>query len=195
MRAGRSQAPVWLTLGLVALGPVLVAATFVVLSPLRDSENTTALRAVLLADLIYILAIATLVMMRVARMIAARRARSAGSRLHVRLTLVFSVVALVPTILVAVFATVTINMGLEGWFSDRVRQALGNSVDAAQAYAQEHRDDLIEDARGLAGYLNVARQATFLPLRDGDLRPLLSQRQELVQRGLEEAFVIALNGC
>jgi len=42
----------------------------------------------------------------------------------------------VPTVLVAVFATFTINIGLEGWFSDRVRLALGNSVDAAQAYAQ-----------------------------------------------------------
>ena len=74
-------------------------------------------------------------------MIASRRARSAGSRLHLRLTGVFTIVALVPTILVAVFATITVNMGLEGWFSDRVSTALGNSVDAAVAYQQEHRDE------------------------------------------------------
>ena len=80
-------------------------------------------------------------------MIAARRARSAGSQLHLRLTGVFTGIALIPTVLTAVFATVTINIGLEGWFSDRVRNALGNSVEAAQAYAQEHRDGLSEDAR------------------------------------------------
>jgi two-component system nitrogen regulation sensor histidine kinase NtrY len=95
----------------------------------------------------------------------------------------------VPTVLVAVFATVTINLGLEGWFSDRVRSALGNSVEAAQAYAQEHRDDLMTDARGLGSYLDSARRSAFL-MSDGDLRQLLGQGQDLVQRGLEEAFVI-----
>ena len=125
----------WITLGLVALGPVLVIATFAVLGPL-GTDNAAALRGVLLLDLVYILVVATLVLMRVARMVSARRARSAGSRLHMRLTFVFSGMALVPTVLVAVFATFTINIGLEGWFSDRVRLALGNSVDAAQAYAQ-----------------------------------------------------------
>jgi two-component system nitrogen regulation sensor histidine kinase NtrY len=100
------------------------------------------LRLVLLADLVYILVVAALVLREVARVIASRRARSAGSRLHLRLTGVFTTVALVPTILVAVFATITVNMGLEGWFSDRVSTALGNSVDAAVAYQQEHRDDL-----------------------------------------------------
>jgi two-component system nitrogen regulation sensor histidine kinase NtrY len=89
---------------------------------------------VLLADLVYILVVAALVLREVARVIASRRARSAGSRLHLRLTGVFTIVALVPTILVAVFATITVNMGLEGWFSDRVSTALGNSVDAAVAY-------------------------------------------------------------
>jgi two-component system nitrogen regulation sensor histidine kinase NtrY len=68
-------------------------------------------------------------------------------------------VALVPTILVAVFATITVNMGLEGWFSDRVSTALGNSVDAAVAYQQEHRDDLSQDARALAVFLNANRRA------------------------------------
>ncbi|WP_412079790.1 ATP-binding protein [Thalassobacter stenotrophicus] len=182
----------WITLGLVALGPVLVIATFGVLGPL-GTDNAAALRGVLLLDLVYILVVATLVLMRVARMVSARRARSAGSRLHMRLTFVFSGMALVPTILVAVFATFTINIGLEGWFSDRVRLALGNSVDAAQAYAQEHRDNLIQDANGLAGYLNVAKQSTFF-LSDADLRQILTQGQDAVQRGLQEAYVIDGSG-
>ena len=48
---------------------------------------------------------------RVGRMVAARRARSAGSRLHLRLTGVFAVLALIPTVLVAIFATLTVNVG------------------------------------------------------------------------------------
>ncbi len=178
-----------MTLALVVLGPVLVFLTFMTLTLRGPTGDQSWLRAVLLADLVYIIMIAALVIRRVTRMVAARRARSAGSQLHLRLTGVFTGIALVPTILTAVFATITINMGLEGWFSDRVRSALGNSVEAAQAYAQEHRDDLTEDARGLAGYLNVAKRASFF-MTDGDLRQLLGQGQDLVQRGLEEAFVI-----
>ena len=167
--------------------------TFVTLTWGGVGGDPMILRAVLLVDLVYILVIAALVVRRLTRMVAARRARSAGSQLHLRLTGVFTGIALIPTILTAIFATVTINMGLEGWFSDRVRNALGNSVEAAQAYAQEHRDDLTEDARALGGYLNVAKQTSFF-MTDGDLRQLLGQGQELVQRGLEEAFVIDGSG-
>ncbi|MEM9754779.1 MAG: PAS domain-containing sensor histidine kinase [Pseudomonadota bacterium] len=177
------------TLGLVILGPVLAVTTYLILGPLGEVTDSPALRLVILADLIYILVLAALVARQVARMVAARRARSAGSQLHLRLTGVFAVVALLPTVLVAIFATVTINLGLEGWFSDRVSTALGNSVDAAEAYAQEHRDDLSTDAAALAAFLNVARQSNVF-LSDGDLRQILAQGQARVQRGLREAFVI-----
>ncbi|MBF9031535.1 HAMP domain-containing protein [Rhodobacterales bacterium HKCCE3408] len=177
------------TFGLVILGPVLVIASFVVLGPLAEVTDSPALRLVLLADLVYILVLAALAARQVARMVSARRARSAGSRLHLRLTGVFAVVALIPTVLVAIFATVTINLGLEGWFSDRVSTALGNSVDAAVAYQEEHRNDLAADAAALGAFLNGARQQNVF-LSDGDLRQLLAQGQGRIQRGLREAFVI-----
>ncbi|CUH40436.1 Sensor protein SrrB [Jannaschia seosinensis] len=174
---------------LVVLGPALVVLTFLALSVRGPSGDLTWLRGVLLFDAVYILAVAALVVRRLTRMIAARRARSAGSQLHLRLTGVFTGIALVPTILTAVFATVTINIGLEGWFSDRVRNALGNSVEAAQAYAQEVRDGLTEDARALGSYLDVAKRAAFF-MDDGNLREVLADGQAQIQRGLEEAFVV-----
>ncbi|QBY00275.1 PAS domain-containing sensor histidine kinase [Rhodophyticola sp. CCM32] len=177
------------TLGLVLLGPALALATFLVLGPLDEAADSPALRLVLLADMVYILVVAALVLRQVARIVSARRARSAGSRLHLRLTGVFAIVALVPTVLVAVFAMITVNMGLEGWFSDRVSSALGNSVDAAEAYQQEHRDDLAADAVALGAYLNLNRQATPF-LSDGTLGQYLRQGQSRIQRGLQEAFVI-----
>jgi len=177
------------TLGLVVLGPVLAGLTFLILGPFAQQADSLALRLILLADMVYILVVAALVLREVAKIVASRRARSAGSRLHLRLTGVFTIVALIPTILVAVFATITVNMGLEGWFSDRVSSALGNSVDAAIAYQQEHRDDLSTDARALGGFLDVNRRADVF-LSDGDLRQLLAQGQSRIQRGLSEAFVI-----
>ena len=177
------------TLSLVILGPVLVLATFLVLAPVDRTTSPGVLRLVLLADLVYALAVATLVAMRIASMVAARRARSAGSRLHLRLTGVFALIALIPTVLVAVFAGMTINVGLEGWFSDRVSGVVGASLSAAEAYQDDERRDLEEDIQVLANSLNTARQRTGF-LFDGDIRRLLGQGQNLIQRGLREAYVI-----
>ena len=176
------------TFGLVVLGPVLAALTLYVLGPLDGGASNTALRLVMLADLVYVLTVAALVLQRVARSVAASRARSAGSRLHLRLTGVFALVALVPTVLVAVFAGLTVNVGLEGWFSDRVRAVVGSSLSAAEAYEEEQRAGLREDAAALAAFLDGA--AAREPLSDGALRQLLGQGQGLIQRGLREAYVI-----
>jgi len=173
----------------VVLGPVLALATFLVLGPLDRGASALSLRLVLLADLVYVLVVATLVLGTIARMVAARRARSAGSRLHLRLTGLFALIALIPTVTVAVFAGLTVNIGLEGWFSDRVRQVVGASLSAAEAYREDERSALIEDADALADYLDAARRAEFF-LSDGELRQLLTQGQSIVQRGLREAYVI-----
>lgn len=177
------------TLGLVVLGPVLALLTFLVLGPLGQGANAPGLRLVLLSDLVYVLVVAALVMQRVMQMVAARRAQSAGSRLHLRLTGVFALIALIPTVLVAVFAAITVNFGIEGWFSDRVRAVVGNSLAAAEAYEEGHRQDLIQDANALAAFLDSnKRERTFVS--DGDVRQLLTQGQKQIQRGLREAYVI-----
>ncbi|MDE0589568.1 PAS domain-containing sensor histidine kinase [Halocynthiibacter sp. C4] len=177
------------TLGLVVLGPILAAATFVVLGPYEVAAGPTALRLILLADLVYALLVASLVLQRVVQMIAARRAKSAGSRLHLRLTGVFAVVALLPTILVAVFAMLTVNVGIEGWFSERVREVVSSSLDAAQAYEAEHHRFLVTDAEALADRINLnALGSVRTP--DGDLREFLNDAQQEVNRNFREAFVI-----
>ena len=135
-------------LGLVLLGPALALATFMVLGPLETGNGSElSLRLVLLADLVYVLLLATLVLARVARMVADRRAQSAGSRLHLRLTGVFALMALLPTVTVAVFAVLTINIGLETWFSSRVQNVVGASLAAAEAYEAENANNLMGAAR------------------------------------------------
>jgi two-component system nitrogen regulation sensor histidine kinase NtrY len=177
------------TLGLVVLGPLLALATFLVLGPLDTGQSDLSLRLVLLADLVYVVLLAGLVFGAVARMVAARRAHSAGSRLHLRLTGVFVVIALIPTITVAVFAALTINFGLEGWFSERVRNVVGASLAAAEAYEAEQREDLRVDAEALASFLGAASGGSVFA-GDGEMRQLLGRGQAQVQRGLSEAFVV-----
>ena len=181
------------TLGLVIMGPLLTGVTYLVFGPLDQGAQSPVLRLVLLADLIYVLLIAALVLSGVARMIMARRQQSAGSRLHLRLTVVFALLALFPTVLVAVFAVLTVNVGLEGWFSDRVSRVLSTSLAAAEAYESEHREGLRQDAEVLGVYLDLNRQANPI-LPDSELRILLAQGQTQIQRGLREAFVINSDG-
>ncbi len=177
------------TFGLVVLGPVLALMTYLVMGPLDQGASSSTLRIVLLADLIYVIIVAALVLQRVLRMVADRRKLSVGSRLHMRLTGVFTIMALIPTITVAIFATFTVNMGLEAWFSDRVGRVVDNSVAAAQAYEEEHRVDLVADARVLASVINATKRAAVF-IDDGDIRQVLSRGQREIQRGLKEAFVI-----
>ena len=179
----------FVTLSLVFIGPILAAFTVLTLGPLNQNINSTVLRLILLADLFYILLVAALVLRRVMRIMAERRLEFAGSRLHLRLSGVFAFLALMPTILVAIFAVFTVNFGLEGWFSERVRNVVGSSLAAAQAYEDEHRKDLTEDALSFAYYINSIKTKNFL-LPDDQLRPALTVGQTNIQRGLKEAYLI-----
>ncbi|WP_296479215.1 PAS domain-containing sensor histidine kinase [Roseinatronobacter sp.] len=178
-----------MALVLVLTGPLLVFLTLMALGPMGQVFDSRSLLLVLLADLVYVLIIAALVAMRVARLVAARRSDSAGSRLHLRLSTLFATIALVPTVTVAVFAALTLNVGLEGWFSDRVQRVVGNSLAAAEAYQFEQERDLRTDTSELAAYLETLRRV-FPLLEDGELRSMLSEAQAQIQRGLRVAFIV-----
>jgi two-component system nitrogen regulation sensor histidine kinase NtrY len=178
-----------ITIIIVALGPILAVGTLLVVNVFERQPISASFRLIMLADLIYVLIIAALVIRRVAKVIAARRAQSAGSRLHLRLTGVFALVALIPTVLVAVFAMFTVNFGLEGWFSDRVSDVVGSSLNAAQAYESEHERGLRQDAFVFASQIDLQfAQNSFV--NDAQLRDWVSTIQGQIQRGFREAFII-----
>ena len=178
---------------MIILGPVLAVATYLLLGPLDTGSRGTALRIILMCDLVYVLLIIGLLFQRIMAIIAQRRRKSAGSQLHLRLTGFFTLMSLVPTITVAVFATISINMGFEAWFSDRVQNVIRVSLDAAQAYEFEQTSGLREDAKSLGRRLEqvIAAQRIEDP---GAIRQELDRGQQSIQRGLKEAFVITGDG-
>ncbi|MDB6180070.1 PAS domain-containing sensor histidine kinase [Paracoccus fistulariae] len=178
-----------MSVGMLSLGAFLAIATMTVLGPLSEGTQSRMLRVILLLDLIYLIVLTCFVVIRMAKLISDRRRSAAGSRLHARLVLIFALVALIPTVLIALFAGLLVNIGLEGWFSGRVQQVVLTSQAAAEAYQEEHRRDLSQDARALAGILTQAGQANAL-IDDGQMRQLLVQGQSLIQRGLREAYII-----
>ena len=110
----------------------------------------------LVVDLSLVLALGALIAWRLTRLRADRRSGAAGSRLHVRLVATFAAVAIIPAILVAIFAAVSLNLGVEAWFSERVQGALNNSVSVADAYVEEHKQVIHNDILAMALDLNRA---------------------------------------
>ena len=86
----------------------------------------------LIANLIPSIALMVLLSRRIAMARAASRAIGTGA-LHTRLVALFSVIAAVPTVIVAIFASLLLQSGLEFWFSDRARGMLENTVQLAQS--------------------------------------------------------------
>ncbi len=182
-----------MAVGLLAVGVLLAIATMTVLGPLAQGAESRMLRLILLLDLAYLIVLIGIIVLRMARLITTRRKTAAGSRLHARLVLIFAGLALVPTVLVALFAGFLVNIGLEGWFSGRVQQVVTTSQAAAEAYQEEHRRDLTQDALALANVLTQAGRASPM-IEDGELRLLLGQGQAMIQRGLREAYIISGTG-
>ena len=180
-----------INISLILLGPLLAVATYLFLGPFNVAGQSVWLRFFLLLDLVYVLLIVGIVLVRILYVLSQRRSRLAGSKLHFRLAGVFTTMSLLPTITVAVFATVSINLGLEAWFSERVQSVVGTSLSAARSYAEEQKAALIEDLQSIAKDLqNFQKDKIFI--EDDELRNELAARQLKLQRGLKEAFI--LNG-
>ena len=139
----------------------------------------------LVANLIPAIALMVLYSRRVARQRAKREGLGSG-KLHARLVTLFSILAAVPTVLVAIFASLSLQSGLEFWYSDRARGMLENSVQLARTTYDNEVDRVARQAiaaRGdLAGYL---RQIPIDDPRFGDA----FARLQVLNRNLSEAII------
>ena len=103
------------------------------------------------------------------RRIALRRAAGSTARLHVRLVFFFSMIAAVPTLLVAGFAAFLFQSGVDFWFSDNSRGLMENANQLAEGYYEENQLDLSLTPppsiwNGLAQqYLELVAPATEAP--------------------------------
>jgi len=141
----------------------------------------------LVANLIPAIALMVLLSRRLAMARAAREGSGSG-RLHIRLVALFSVIAAVPTVLVAIFASLLFQSGLNFWFSDRAKGMLENSVEVATgAYRYglgQVGNEAVAMAENVGGYL---QQTT---LDDPRFREALAYQVYL--RSLNEAAIINL---
>ncbi len=174
------------TLLLAALAVALGVVTFVLLAggaPLGVSSEVGV--GLVLANLTVLLLLGAALAGRFTRVVMERRRGSAGARLHVRLVMLFAGVAVVPTIVVAVFAAIFFHFGIQSWFNDPVRAALTESLKASQGYLEEHRNTIRAAALEMAN--DLARAAPFLETDPNGFAELLVNHTVL--RGLTETIV------
>ena len=145
-----------LGLGLTVAAAVTYGAMYLVLNDLIAIEDTQrAVRILLVVNFALVLALVSLALLSLVRFLIARQQGHSGSRLHVRLVGMFTLIAMVPAIVVAVFSVVTLNLSLETWFSDRVSSALESSLNAANTYV----GDILNLSAGETGAMAVDMNA------------------------------------
>lgn len=104
------------------------------------------------------------------RRLALRRAAGSTARLHVRLVFFFSMVAAVPTLLVAAFAAFLFQSGVDFWFSDDSRGLMENTRQLADTFYEQNQLEVAQETVTMAGdlryYLDQLDEVTLADLAD-----------------------------
>ncbi|WP_432770508.1 sensor histidine kinase [Sphingopyxis sp.] len=184
----RFAAPEYYTLALVVS---IGVATYIFVTGDAQSERllTPALvAAIMVANLVPAMALIVLVGSRVARARAESTMGGGNGRLHVRLVALFSLIAAAPTLLVAIFASLLFQFGVDFWFSDRSRGMFENAAGLAEGYYQENQREVganaVAMATDLGGYLEKA------PIDGADFSSYYFQ--QVVVRSLNQSAIIEL---
>ncbi len=156
-----------------------------------QTPNPRVVLILLVVDLVLVLSLGALIARHMVRLWVARRAGSAGSRLHSRFVAMFSLVAVTPAIIVALFSAVFFYLGVQSWFSDRVRTAVGGSLAVAEAYVAEHRHTIRADILAMAN--DIDRMAPRLRGKQQQFSRFLAIQAS--RRALSEATVFNSNGA
>jgi two-component system nitrogen regulation sensor histidine kinase NtrY len=156
----------WLAPFAVAIALLSAFLTFVVLSGLTPIEPTRqVVYSFLLINAATILLLVGIIIREIWQVVQARRRGRAAARLHVQIVSLFSIIAVLPAVLVAIVANVTIDRGLDRLFSGPTREVIENSLIVARAYTYEHAQLIRGDILGMANDISHAR-----PLFDQDRR-------------------------
>jgi len=186
--SGRFYDRLMALLGLVLLGMLALSAW--TLS--RSAEPGTTLRAPVIALLLIAILLPAIALMALyARKVAVQRAERGGlgsGRLHVRLVALFTAIAAVPTVLVAIFASVLFQSGLEFWFSNRARNMLENTVEVAQGVYRYELGQVGSQAVTMA--TNMSDGLAKVPIDDPQVGVALAA--QTFYRSLNEGAIVRI---
>ena len=186
-----SEQSFWVGLVVVVLSLVSALATYLILTGLTPIvPGDGVVWSALFVNVALIAAMIGIITWQVLGLWRAWRAKRAGSRLHIRIVALFSLIAALPALLLAVAATVTFSRSLDTWFSGRVRTLIEDSRGVAQAYVEEHGQVIRNDLLNMARDLDAA--STLVAGDNEQLRRLVIAQAGL--RDLPAAYIIGDDG-
>ena len=172
--------------GLAVVGVALLSAlmTFLVLeglttiSPLDSVYSKfTVFDALLLVNGITVLFLLAIIGREVWQLLQARRRGRAGSRLHVQIVGLFSIIAAAPAILIAVVASISLDRGLDRFFTLSPRAVIENSLNVTEAYLREQVQTVGGDVMAMG--FDVTRTKPFVDQNPDAMRKLLTAQASL----------------
>lgn len=192
-RPARSRASIGFAVGFIAVTVLTMLASLVAISGEGVSQRTVNLMwGLLLGAGAVLVCMAGILVYRIRRIALATAAQPSGARLHLRFVALFSIAAVLPTLVVALFMGAVVSRGLEQWFSERVRTVFEAGAAVGRVNVDIAEEELSADIVDMAALLNAADAAAALEadtLRYGEFLASLAERRELVA-----AYVIGRNG-
>ncbi len=189
---GTGSRAFWTGLLIVSLSLISGLATYLILTGLTPivPRNEVVL-GVLFINLLLVVAMVVVIAVQMAGLWRAWKKRVAGARLHARIVALFSLIAALPALLLAVGATTTFSRSLDNWFNRQTTSIVMSSLDVAHAYLEEHgqviRTDIVNMAKDLD---DAAPQLTGDPRK---FRELVFAQAGL--RDLPVAYVVDAKGA
>jgi len=154
----------------------------------RDLMTPALVAALLIANLVPAMALLVLLGRRIAMRRATDPQVGGQGRLHVRLVALFSVIAAVPTLLVAIFASLLFQYGVDFWFSDRSRGMFENAASLATGFYEQSRSEVSANTLAMAGDLRATLSET--PIESPSFDDYYVQ--QVVVRNLQESVIVEI---
>src|SRR5690348_6167076 len=175
----------------VVLSVLVASGSFLVMTGATGIEPTPEIWTFIwVANAILVLVVVALVVTEATLLIQSRVLGRAGSGLQLRMVAMFAAAAAVPAIIVAIVATISLNQGLDQWFSERTKTMVEASRQVARSYMLEHAQVLRDDIIWVAGELEQAKD-TFAADREQYQRILTALA---VTRSLPFATLVSADG-
>ena len=179
--------------GLILAGGALLCAIATLLmllglTPIAPTSSVVFTSVVI--NGLFVLGLIALIAREVARLMKARSRGRAAARLHIRIVVLFSIVAITPAILVAIVASLTLNVGLDRWFGVRTQQIISSSQNVAQAYLMENASYLQGQTVSMAN--DLERNRSLFNLDRTGFADLMTRQAR--GRGLLGAFLVRRDG-
>jgi two-component system nitrogen regulation sensor histidine kinase NtrY len=122
----------------------------VIVKPGLSAAQPEFATILLFVDLILVLGLMVIVASKIYNKWIAQATQGSSSKLQKKIVMSFILIAIIPTISVALFSTLFFNFGVQSWFNNKISSSLERSVEIAQLSIDEHQKLIKSDAEALS---------------------------------------------